>query len=236
MKGKNVFGNSLTFLIAGVLAVMAFVRGPEQIWFLAGFFAVWVIRAAASVLRPDASRIKTRLRRMNRRISAYLESAYPGAAWEWQTKEPEKLAADGGAGRIRLCGVPGFGYADVAAGRFTRKSRDMLMLVPFAGLQETDGAEAAESGNGPPADPEVWYGIQGRKILEACIADLNSGGYSSLVIRENGDVCVRQAGGETVRDSFRNLPGKSVWQALARVIEKQGLSASVADGCIEVSW
>jgi hypothetical protein len=80
------------------------------------------------------------------------------------------------------------------------------------------------------------YGIQGKKILENCVADLNSRGHASLIIRENGDICVRQAEGETVRDKFKNLPGKNAWQTLVKIIENQGLSASVTDDFIKISW
>ena len=50
---------------------------------------------------------------MNFRISAYLQSAYPEATWQWLEEFPEKIAAKGGTGRIRLYGVPDFDYADV---------------------------------------------------------------------------------------------------------------------------
>ena len=269
MKRKNVFGKKLTFLIVGVLAVLAFIRGPEQIWCLGGVFAVWTIWTMGSALRSKGAQIKAALekkrlekenrrtihesfdsyipedsnlvgaallRHVNCRISAYLKSAYPDVTWEWCSEYPEKLATEGGTGRIKLFGIPDFNFADVAFDQMARIDCDMLRIVPFADLKGTGEPEATRPRDDLPVDPEVWYGIQGKKILESCVADLNSRGHASLFIKENGDICFRQADSETVRDKFKNLPGKSVWSALVKVIEKQGLSASVMDDCIKVSW
>lgn len=269
MNRKKVFGKSLTFLIVGVLAVLAFVRGQAQAWSLGGVFAVWAVWTIAAALRTLTPRIKASfekrhiertnrraeqiprrsfipdggdpvgaalLRHVNCRISAYLKSAYPDVTWDWCSKDPETLAVEGGTGRIKLYGIPDFNYADVMLDQRARIDCDMLRIVPFANAKGTGEPEAEKPRNDMPVDPEVWYGIQGKKILEACVADLNSRGHASLIIKENGDICVRQADSETVRDNFKNLPGKGLWQALARVIEKQGLSASVMDNCIKVSW
>ncbi|MDR1204516.1 MAG: hypothetical protein LBL26_03420 [Peptococcaceae bacterium] len=269
MKRGNASKKSLAFLIAGVLAVSAFVKGPEQIWYLAAVFAVWGIWMLGGAMRSGLKRIgmffdkkcaargnkqtefvsgevynpdpggsveTVLLRHVNCRISSYLKSAYPDVTWEWCSKNPERLAAEGGTGRIRLYGVSDFNYADVVFDQLARIGCDMLRIVPLADLRGAGAPDAPKPRNGQPVDPEVWYGIQGKKILEACVADLNSRGHASLVVKENGDICARQADGEVVRDKFKNLPGKSVWQALVKVIEKQGLSAAVADDCIKVSW
>lgn len=48
------------------------------------------------------------LRHVNFRISAYLQSAYPEATWQWLEEFPEKIIAKGGTGRIQLHGSTGF--------------------------------------------------------------------------------------------------------------------------------
>jgi len=269
MKRKNFFSKKLTFLIVGVLAVLAFVRGQEQTWCLAGVFAVFTVWTLGGLLRTGIPRIKQALAakraarlhkrttaepqgshvsegrgpdetalllHVNCRISDYLKSAYPDVTWEWRTKDPAKLAAEGGTGRIKLFGIPDFNYADVLFDHLARIECDMLRIVPFAELKGTSEPEAARPKSDMPVDPEVWYGIQGKKILESCIRDLNSHGHASLIIKENGEICARQADTEMVHDKFKNLPGKSVWNALVKVIENQGLSAAVVDNCIKVSW
>jgi len=112
----------------------------------------------------------------------------------------------------------------------------MLRIVPFAELRGKGDLEAVKPRDDLLFDPEVWYRLQGKKALEACIADLNSRGHASLMIKENGDICCRQADSETVRDKLKSLPGKNVWNALVKVITDQGLSASAMDDCIKVSW
>jgi hypothetical protein len=112
----------------------------------------------------------------------------------------------------------------------------MLRIVSLADLRNAGAPEAAKPRDDQPVDPEVWYGIQGKKVLEACVADLNSHGHARLLIKESGDICFKQADDEVVRDRFKNLPGKSVWPGLVKVIENQGLAAAVTGDCIRVSW
>ena len=53
------------------------------------------------------------LRHANYRISAYLQSVYPNATWEWREEFPERIIAKGGTGRVKLFGVDGYNFADV---------------------------------------------------------------------------------------------------------------------------
>jgi len=39
-----------------------------------------------------------------------------------------------------------------------------------------------------------------------------------------------------VQSKLKNLPGKGLWNSLVKVLEKDGLSASVEDSGIKVSW
>ncbi|MCL2816112.1 MAG: hypothetical protein FWD23_16080 [Oscillospiraceae bacterium] len=178
---------------------------------------------------------------LNCRISDYIKSVYPEATWEWVTENPETLATDCGTGRIRLYGAADFNYADVAFDRLARIKCEMVRIVSFDDLKK-DGKPEQESepkNETPPnqtVNPETWYGIQGKSILETCVADLHARGHANLWIKENGDICVQQDNSEAVYDKFKNLPGRSLWQQLARIIENQGLSASVMNDCIKVSW
>lgn len=274
MKRKNLFGGGISFLIVAVLAVMALIRGPEQIWFLTGVFAVWGIYMIAAVLLSNKSRINAKLeqrrlrkqlsrenkraaefkandfhvpevddapvgtvllRHVNHRISAYLKSAYPEVTWEWLSEDPEQLAAKGGTGRIRLFGIADFNFADVMFDQLARIDCDMLRIVPLTELDRVAG-ESTKPRADQPVDPEVWYSIQGKEVLETCVADLNSRGHASLIINENGEICVRQADSEIVQKKLKNLPGKGLWNNLVKVLENEGLSASVVDNGIKVSW
>jgi len=269
MKRKNGLGKSISFLAVGILAALAFVRGPAQIWAFAGVFAVWAIWAAAIALKANGVRIKARFARrrkwktggteepdqiedgipgidtametkllhhVNCRISAYLQSAYPGVTWEWCAEDPAKLAVEGGTGRIKLDGVPDYNYANVTLDGFDRIGCEMMKIVPLAAIGKAGGSAPAKAGYGQAVDPQVWYDFQGKKTLERCVGDLHSHGHSSLLIRETGELCFTQSGSEVIHDRFSSFPGKSVWDALANVIQSHGLSASVTGDGIVVSW
>ena len=77
---------------------------------------------------------------------------------------------------------------------------------------------------------------QGRKVLDDLIYDLNSRGYSSLIIKDNGDVCIRQGDVEKAQTSFKNLPEKHYWPRLLKVFEREGIAASMTDDAIALNW
>jgi len=270
MKRKKLFGKNLTFLIVGILAVLAFIKGDAQMWCLIGVFfvfAVWTLILSSKKIsvkkildqKPCKKFFKKAkneandtdlkendndavLIHLNCRISDYIKSVYPNATWEWVEENPEKIAAEGGTGKIRLFEIADFNYADILLDKFARINCNMLRIVSFDDLKK-NGEPAPESkpapgGNQPnqPIDPATWYSIQGKNVLEACVADLNAHGHSNLTIKENGDICVQQDNNESVCDNFKNLPGKSLWQQLIKIMENQGLAASVANDCIKVAW
>ena len=185
---------------------------------------------------PDASGLVLQ-RHVNYRISNYLKSAYPDVTWEWCEEEPEKIIAQGGVGRIRLFGVPDFNYADVLFDQQANINCSMLKIVPLSELHPA-APTAPDEVPQPhqPVDPQVWYEVQGRKILEELVTDLNSRGHSSLTIKDNGDICIRQGDDEKPQTAFENLPEKVYWPRLIKVFEREGLAANVMDDSIVLSW
>lgn len=176
------------------------------------------------------------LRHVNHRISAYLRSAYPDITWEWCGKKPEKIILQGGVGRIRVFGVSDFDHADIRIDQQANISCDMLKTVP---LNTAGGQEPAVDKippNKQPVDPQVWYEVQGRKVLEALVADLNSRGHSRMVLHENGDVCVTEDKAEVAKEHLVNFPEKVYWDRLVQVFERNGLAAEVTAAGIQVSW
>lgn len=275
MKHKNTFGTATSFLLVAVLAIMAFVRGTHQIWFLAAAFAAWSIWMIVAALLSNKTAIQARirayrqkkrriaenkrtaaiqpqilqnteepdsvglvlLRHVSYRISAYLKSAYPDVTWEWQEKHPEKIITKGGITRIRLFGIPDFNFAEVMFDQHANIDCDMLRIVPLAKLNVSESeSKPVRTLPQQPVDPAVWYDLQGRQVLENLVADLNSRGHSSLIILENGDICVWQDGAEVEQDKFKNFPAKMHWSGIAKVLENAGLAASVEDNGIAVSW
>ena len=186
------------------------------------------------------------LRHVNFRISAYLQSVYPEATWEWCEEFPERIVAKGGTGRIKLFGVEGFNFADVTLDQNAGIECALMNVVPMAqlGTAETPVTKTEEAAAEPVSvpnpqnlvDPQVWYEVQGRKVLEALITDLNSRGYNSLTIRENGDIAIKQADSEKVRPAFESVPEKTYWTRLCKVFEREGMAANITDGGILLTW
>lgn len=184
------------------------------------------------------------LRHVNFRISTYLQSAYPEATWEWREEFPERIVAKGGTGRIQVFGVQGFNYADVTFDQNAGISCSLINVVPMTQLgKEASAPKTAEPATPSAApqkqntvDPQVWYEVQGRKVLETLIADLHSRGHNCLTIRENGDIAIRQADKELVRAGFESVPERTYWTRLCKVFEREGMAANITDGGILLSW
>lgn len=176
------------------------------------------------------------LRHVNHRISAYLRSAYPDMTWEWCEKTPERIILQGGTGRIRVFGVPDFNHADIKFDRQANIGCDMIRIVPLA----TAGGQTPTADNVPPnkqpVDPQVWYEMQGRKVLESLVADLNSRGHCRMILHEDGDVCVTEDTAEVAKEHLANFPEKVYWDRLVQVFERNGLAAEVTPAGIQVSW
>lgn len=263
MKQKSSLWGSISILIGVVIAILALVRGPWLTPLLIAVFAswgLWVILAqlvplwraeaarrqdeketrrvqeelsAANV--PDMGVAQTLLRHVNHRISAQLKSAYPNARWEWIVKNPSLLAVQGGIGRIRVYGVPDFDFADVELDQSANLSCALVRVMPN---QQATPGEAPLGPAKQSVDPQVWYEVQGRKTLETLIADLASRGHDRLTLKEDGSICVKPAEGgiDQVQSTFVSFPPKVYWPQLVKVLEQEGLAATVQDDCVSVVW
>lgn len=176
------------------------------------------------------------LRHVNHRISAYLKAAYPDVKWEWCEKNPELIIRHGGMGRIRVFGAADFDHADIKVDQQANITCSMVRIVPLSNaLGGTDGAESLPP-NKQPVDPQVWYELQGRKVLEALVADLNSRGHSSLMLLEDGNIYTTENDTEAAREHLANFPEKLYWPRLVQVFERNGLAAEITAEGIQVSW
>lgn len=176
------------------------------------------------------------LRHVNFRISAYLQSIYPDATWEWREEYPEEVVVNGGTARIQLYGVSDFNFADVTFQQSADIKCSLLKIVPMAEVQTPSGEKEPVPQNQNPIDPQVWYEKQGRTVLETMITDLNSRGHHSLTIRENGEIAIKQADTEITSQAFDFVPERMYWTRLAKVFEREGMAATVTDAGIVLSW
>lgn len=176
------------------------------------------------------------LQHVNHRISARLQSIYGNATWEWCEKNPANLAARGGVGRIRIYGISDFDHADVTLNQNAEIRLDMMRIVPLSEVTGEGNPAEKLPPNKQPVDPQIWYEMQGRNILESLVADLNSRGHSHLTLHENGDVFITQDQDETPQEHLANFPAKVYWPRLVQVLESEGLAAEVTTQGISVSW
>ena len=261
MKRQTSLWGSISVLIGVLVGIVGLVRGPSFYPTLLLAVAVWAVWAILTFglpclrashnrrqLATEAQSIQSELeeadvpvdvarillRHVNYRISAYLKSAYPDARWEWVTRNPALLAAQGGIGRIRIYGVDGSEYADVELDRQAKLT--CSLIHPMAEPASAD--EPGPASSGMPLDPRIWYEQQGRQTLELLIADLDSRGYKRLTLHEDGSISTPADGAEedALQSSFSTFPPKVYWPQLAKVLEQEGLAATVEANCVSVAW
>lgn len=176
------------------------------------------------------------LRHVNHRISSYLNAAYPDVTWSWCEKEPERLAIHGGIGRIRVYGIPDFDHADVTVDQQANINCNMVKIVPLSQIGATPDEDRKAPPNRQPVDPQIWYEVQGREVLESLMADLNSRGHNSLTLHEDGNICILQDSEEVAQKHLPGFPEKTYWPRLVKVFERNGLAAEITDAGIVVTW
>ena len=175
------------------------------------------------------------MRHVNLRITGYIRSIYQDATWEWCEQNPENLILNGGIGRIRVHGVEEYDHADIKIDKLGEISCSMLKTVPLEILNGLDTAEENTPPNKQPVNTQIWYELQGRTILENAIADLNSRGYSTLTIREDGDVLIDQVD-DLAQEHLANFPAKVYWPQLIKVFQGEGMAAEIIPNGIQVTW
>ena len=262
MKRSSPLWGSVSVLIGVVIAILALVRGAWLVPLLLLTFTAWGLWVVIFQLQPawdsirgyrkkehdarkqreaslystaqaNADAMQLLLRHVNHRISAYLKSVYPNARWEWTTRNPTALVMQGGTGRIRVYGIEEYDYADVQIDRNGNLSCNLLKVVPVQPRMD-----APTPPNQQPVDPQVWYDVEGREVLERVIADLDSRGHSSLTLKEDGSVCIHEDDDtqDVPQEHLTAFPPKVYWPRLGQVLESEGLTASVHDSEIAVSW
>lgn len=251
MKQKITLSSGISVLIGAVIAIMALLRGPVQTVLLLVTFALWALWLVLALLRPSWRANRTYRSReeraareqeafsgvnlarlllchVNYRVSDYLKSAYPNASWEWTMNDPALFIAQGGTGRIRVYGIPDYEYADVTLDQRGGLDCSLVQIIPVQGGTPNQSA----------LDPQVWYELEGREVLDALIADLRSRGHTSLTVNEDGSITFQPDGSAkpATKHGFRSFPDKVYWPQLADVLRQDGLTADIQAGKIAVTW
>lgn len=252
---------SVSVLVGAVLAVFSFVPRFWRTGILLAVFAIWGLWVFKVALLPrivwrlglwDSFRGRkpsrrrdcnssqrehqaedTLVKHVNYRISTYLHSAFPDASWEWVTKDPASLITHGGQGRILLHGVPDYNYAEVDLRRSGRIECRLVRVDPFpSGAIEQKEARPKED---EQFNPQVWFELQGRQVLEDLVADLDSRGHHSLTMNEDGSITVEDDVGGKAFPAFSSFPRKVHWPQMVRVLEGAGYAADVDGDGIRIT-
>lgn len=268
MKKESPLWHSVGILAGVVILIVAFTRGwlmTSLLLIAACTWGAWLFstqrplgskrkptrrpRAADAAPTPteaqDAAAINTLLLlHVNRRITEMLHAPFPSATWKWCVKNPLRLILKGGVGRIRVFGVEGFEYADIAIETTGNVSCNMLRMVPLSAAQVSDLQDFSQTvtpleqlNDGP--DPKIWYEESGRKTLEQVVNDLNSRGYHSLTINADGSIHIS---GEEPQDgaapsaSLAGFPPAKKWSELVALFAEDGLNATLNQDALELSW
>ena len=176
------------------------------------------------------------MRHVNLRITGYIRSIYQDATWEWCEKHPEKLILTGGIGRIRVHGVEEYDHADIKIGKRGEISCSMVKTVPLDKSKDPDDAEENTPPVKQPVNPQIWYELHGRSVLEKAIADLNSRGYSTLTIQDDGDVVIAQGEENFSQEHLSHFPAKVYWPQLIKVLQGEGMAAQIVSNGIQLTW
>ncbi len=179
---------------------------------------------------------ETMMRHVNHRITAYIHSLYPDATWQWCERNPEKIVMSGGIGRIKVFGADDFTHADVQVDKNGTIRCSMVKAVPISDISAKNSGADPVPPNKQPIDPQIWYETNGRAVLEDVIADLNSRGHSSLLLKENGDIVIEQDKQDVTTEQLSGFPTKVYWPRLLKVLQGEGLAAQTLPKGIQVSW
>lgn len=250
MNARKTIWGSVGLLVGVVIAIVALTPEAWELPLLIIAFAVWGLWLLWTQALPfqrmmQAQRQKeqaesfnramaqTLLRHVNYRVSDCLKVSYPDARWEWMMNDPALFVAQGGTGRIRVYGVADYDFADVTVDQTGKLSCSLVSLSPVQ-----KAAEKPVPPNQQGQDPQVWYNTHARQTLRHLVADLDSRGYSSMLLKEDGSICICPQGDskETKQGALTDFPAKDRWNKLAEILEQEGLAATVRDTCIAVTW
>ncbi len=185
---------------------------------------------------PKDIATETLMRHVNHRITAFIHSIYPDATWEWCEKDPASIVLDGTIGRIKVYGADDFTHADVKMEKNGTIRCSMVKAVPISDIAAKSSGADPVPPNKQPVDPQIWYETNGRSVLEDVIADLNSRGHSSLLLKENGEIVIEQDKQDVVTEQLTAFPAKVYWPRLLKVLHGDGLAAETLSKGIQVSW
>lgn len=167
---------------------------------------------------------------ISHRITGKLQSAYPKATWNWERQPIVSEFLDGTILRIQTKNTNEFNHAELCMDQYGNLRLQMLVIEPLKKSDETQ--KPAEQS----VDPQAWYDLIGRSILEKVIQDVHSRGYQKLFINKQGELYITEGDKKEVKETFEHFPPKVHWAALTDILKSDELAAVETDNGLELTW
>lgn len=165
---------------------------------------------------------------ISHRVTGKLQSAYPNATWNWERQPIISDFLDGTILRIQTKNTNEFNHAELCLDQYGNLRLQMLVIEPLK--------KSSEPQKEPSVDPQAWYDLIGRSILEKVIQDVHSRGYQKLFINEQGEVYITEGKQKEVKETFEHFPPRVHWAALTDILKTDELAAVETDNGLELTW
>ncbi|MDD3279544.1 MAG: hypothetical protein PHG16_11820 [Lachnospiraceae bacterium] len=211
-------------LLAALLHTREISLLPKPKW-----FSMKVRKYHGQPQRPD---VETLLwRQINFQITNKLQSAYPGATWDYLVSPQVDCLLDCQPIRIRINQTGDYNFAEVHMNQYGNLS---LVMMTIDALMPRHRQEDGKTE--PQVDPESWYSLIGKPLLTEVIGELQARGHQKLFINEQGDIFIQNNDAQEIKGSFEQFPPRSYWPALTDIFLRDELAASETDQALELSW
>ncbi|BFK89671.1 hypothetical protein NSB24_27165 [Blautia coccoides] len=165
---------------------------------------------------------------ISHRITGKLKSAYPEATWDWEQTPSVHDFVEGTLLRIVTKGTNNFNHAELYVDQYGQLHMQMMMI-------ETLGKQTmADTENS--IDPQSWYDLIGKPLLDKVIQDVYPKGYQKLYISSQGELYITKGDQKDVKDIFEYFPPKPYWTILASILNEDELNATATDFGLEINW
>lgn len=185
-------------------------------------------KAKYSAISSDESLETFLLCQISHRITGKLKSAYPEATWNWEQMPSVQDFVEGNLLRIVTKGTNDFNHAELYVDQYGQLHLQMLIIES---LERQTTADIERS-----VDPQSWYDLIGKPLLNKVIQDVYPKGYQKLYISTQGELYIVDGDQKEVKDIFEHFPPKPYWTTLASILNEDELNARATDFGLEIDW
>lgn len=166
------------------------------------------------------------------RIQERMRCKFPGAMFQICDADLQKIAYTGKTVYVEVKRVENYTHMSVALSNDGELIMNLFSLVNLDNVQKS----MIESIEEEDKEVEQWFTQKGQQLLTELLTNMNSRGYSKISINEDGDVMVREAGRNCVKDYFKDIPPKKDWPKLKELMANDGVDVQVSTRYLKFAW